>query len=277
LAGLPDHLINRLPVIKVQQDSKLLAPGRQCRLCLLNYKPGQLVRKLPCSHIFHRDCIDKWLRDDHRCCPIDKKSVYDMLIHKEILSISREANNKDKSKRESTIDKNFCVPGVKVVQALATSNFRKTAIKKQVNKNTTKKTFSAGKQQAQLFDSDTNQRLPVRFDKLTGQPLTLQDLICQAQSRFSKLEKTKSANKRKTKNFKSVPTNIAENLKSSNHLQFNLHVRAKSAIDITRRQTVRGNRLCRHPHCSNTTIPKTSETLVPLFLSGLKLSDPKKD
>lgn len=67
-----------------------------------------------------------------------------MLIHKEILSISREANNKDKSKRESTIDKNFCVPGVKVVQALATSNFRKTAIKKQVNKNTTKKTFSAG-------------------------------------------------------------------------------------------------------------------------------------
>lgn len=106
--------------------------------------------------------------------------------------------------------------------------------------------------------------------------MTLQDLICQAQSRFSKLEKTKSANKRKTKNFKSVPTNIAENLKSSNHLQFNLHVRAKSAIDITRRQTVRGNRLCRHPHCSNTTIPKTSETLVPLFLSGLKLSDPKK-
>ena len=66
LAGLPDHVINRIPVTKVQDHSRMLAPGRQCRLCLQVYTVGQFVRKLPCSHVFHRDCIDRWLHEDHR-------------------------------------------------------------------------------------------------------------------------------------------------------------------------------------------------------------------
>ena len=124
--------------------------------------------------------------------------------------------------------------------------------------------------QSQLFDPDTNQRLPIRFDKLTGKPLTLQDLICQAQSRYSKLQKPKSAKKIMTKNFKSTITDNADKSKGSKHILFNLDGRAKSAIDITNKRICKGNR---NFNCSS---PKTSNTLVALFLSGSKLSVPKK-
>jgi len=76
LAGLPEYLINNLPTFKVGKSSKYLLPGRQCRLCLQQYKQGQFLRPLPdCGHVFHRSCIDKWLTEDHRCCPIDRTPV----------------------------------------------------------------------------------------------------------------------------------------------------------------------------------------------------------
>lgn len=67
LSGLPEHIIQRLPVMRVRPHTKLLEPGKQCRLCLRSYEIGQYVRKLPvCKHLFHRECIDTWLSNDHR-------------------------------------------------------------------------------------------------------------------------------------------------------------------------------------------------------------------
>ncbi|KAL7094132.1 hypothetical protein ACP275_11G082400 [Erythranthe tilingii] len=40
----------------------------ECRVCLSAvYEEGDEVRKLKCSHIFHGDCIKKWLRTSHYC------------------------------------------------------------------------------------------------------------------------------------------------------------------------------------------------------------------
>lgn len=41
----------------------LLAPGRQCRICLMSFRMGDVVRRLVpgCEHIFHTACIDPWL------------------------------------------------------------------------------------------------------------------------------------------------------------------------------------------------------------------------
>ncbi|CAH8606403.1 unnamed protein product [Dicrocoelium dendriticum] len=51
----------------------LLAPGRQCRLCLMVYQVGQSVRRLQpgCQHIFHSACIDPWLLHRSSTCPLD--------------------------------------------------------------------------------------------------------------------------------------------------------------------------------------------------------------
>ncbi|KAM5280139.1 E3 ubiquitin-protein ligase ZSWIM2-like [Ctenodactylus gundi] len=78
----PRHVVSSLPLILVTKNSKVLAPGYQCRLCLKPFHPGEHTRVLPCTHKFHRKCIDKWLYCKCNSCPIDGQVVYNPLIWK---------------------------------------------------------------------------------------------------------------------------------------------------------------------------------------------------
>ena len=42
-----------------------------CGICLCEIEVGQLVRRTPCLHVFHLDCISGWTAV-RRVCPIDK-------------------------------------------------------------------------------------------------------------------------------------------------------------------------------------------------------------
>ncbi|KUL86190.1 hypothetical protein ZTR_08345 [Talaromyces verruculosus] len=47
-----------------------------CAICLDDFVPSQsLVRELPCTHIFHPECIDTFLARDGSTCPVCKHSV----------------------------------------------------------------------------------------------------------------------------------------------------------------------------------------------------------
>ncbi|KAJ8788651.1 hypothetical protein J1605_005382 [Eschrichtius robustus] len=46
----PKHVVRSLPLLLITKNSKLLAPGYQCRLCLKAFRPGQHTRLLPCTH-----------------------------------------------------------------------------------------------------------------------------------------------------------------------------------------------------------------------------------
>lgn len=46
----PKHVVKSLPLLLVTKNSKLLAPGYQCRLCLKAFHLGQQTRLLPCTH-----------------------------------------------------------------------------------------------------------------------------------------------------------------------------------------------------------------------------------
>ncbi|XP_072351729.1 RING finger protein 150a isoform X2 [Scyliorhinus torazame] len=45
-----------------------------CAVCIEGYKPNDVVRILPCRHIFHKTCVDPWLLD-HRTCPMCKMNI----------------------------------------------------------------------------------------------------------------------------------------------------------------------------------------------------------
>lgn len=47
-----------------------------CSICLDDFERNEtIVRELPCSHIFHPECIDGFLRDNSSLCPMCKKSA----------------------------------------------------------------------------------------------------------------------------------------------------------------------------------------------------------
>ena len=42
-----------------------------CAICLCDVVKGQVVRRTPCLHLFHSECIQGWLCT-RRVCPVDK-------------------------------------------------------------------------------------------------------------------------------------------------------------------------------------------------------------
>lgn len=48
--------------------------GKACAVCLEEPARESSVRELPCSHVYHRACIDRWF-DLSNCCPTCRKPV----------------------------------------------------------------------------------------------------------------------------------------------------------------------------------------------------------
>eukprot|EP01012_Entosiphon_sulcatum_P000823 TRINITY_DN10144_c0_g1_i1.p1 TRINITY_DN10144_c0_g1~~TRINITY_DN10144_c0_g1_i1.p1 ORF type:complete len:558 (-),score=50.09 TRINITY_DN10144_c0_g1_i1:102-1775(-) len=45
-----------------------------CCICVSEYEVSEEIRTLPCSHFYHRECVDKWLAEN-RTCPVCKEDV----------------------------------------------------------------------------------------------------------------------------------------------------------------------------------------------------------
>ncbi|XP_067900117.1 E3 ubiquitin-protein ligase RNF130-like isoform X2 [Heterodontus francisci] len=45
-----------------------------CAVCIEGYKSNDVVRILPCKHVFHKHCVDPWL-NEHCTCPICKLNI----------------------------------------------------------------------------------------------------------------------------------------------------------------------------------------------------------
>jgi hypothetical protein len=58
-----------------------------CPICLEPFKLRQHAKKLPCEHMFHKKCIDKWLNRSHLCpcCRNDiNTSMESVPIHRNV-------------------------------------------------------------------------------------------------------------------------------------------------------------------------------------------------
>lgn len=71
---LAKEKIDQIPTVKIAQEQvdKLL----QCTVCMEEFKTGEQVKRLPCQHHFHPDCIVPWL-ELHGTCPICRKLLND--------------------------------------------------------------------------------------------------------------------------------------------------------------------------------------------------------
>ncbi|KAK9072075.1 hypothetical protein SSX86_008507 [Deinandra increscens subsp. villosa] len=102
--GATTESINSLPTYKYKKNKKtndketnsdaceggVLAAGTEkeriisgedavCCICLAKYVNDDEVRELPCSHFFHTDCVDKWLKINNSC-PLCKIEVGETIL-----------------------------------------------------------------------------------------------------------------------------------------------------------------------------------------------------
>lgn len=72
--GLDDSIIKTIPlsIYSAKGKSKIL----DCAVCLAEFEENDYIRLLPiCSHSFHVDCIDIWLRS-HANCPLCRGGIF---------------------------------------------------------------------------------------------------------------------------------------------------------------------------------------------------------
>ncbi|KAJ8000703.1 hypothetical protein DPEC_G00183110 [Dallia pectoralis] len=67
--------ISKLQVRTIRKgDMETESDFDHCAVCIEGYKANDVVRILPCRHIFHKSCVDPWLLD-HRTCPMCKINI----------------------------------------------------------------------------------------------------------------------------------------------------------------------------------------------------------
>ncbi|XP_073131901.1 uncharacterized protein [Henckelia pumila] len=72
----PDEVVESLPLkIFSKLKRKPSDEAAQCYICLVEYDDGDSMRILPCHHEFHRACVDKWLKEIHRVCPLCRGDI----------------------------------------------------------------------------------------------------------------------------------------------------------------------------------------------------------
>lgn len=58
------------------KERSVSAEDAVCCICLARYADGDDLRELPCTHFFHMECVDKWLKIN-ALCPLCKAEVGD--------------------------------------------------------------------------------------------------------------------------------------------------------------------------------------------------------
>jgi hypothetical protein len=46
----------------------------KCAICLQKYKGVDIIKEFPCKHIFHKNCILKWIKSSNKC-PLCKYDI----------------------------------------------------------------------------------------------------------------------------------------------------------------------------------------------------------
>ncbi|KAE8698808.1 RING-H2 finger protein ATL65 [Hibiscus syriacus] len=74
--GLDDSAIKTLPLSLYTLKTRPNNSPKDCAVCLLEFEDNEYVRTLPvCSHAFHVDCIDVWLKS-HANCPLCRAGIF---------------------------------------------------------------------------------------------------------------------------------------------------------------------------------------------------------
>ena len=69
-------LFSRSPLPMDEEDLRYIQQNRDvCPICLEEFHYGDIVKILPCKHVFHMSCLDPWFLEQNASCPVCKKGI----------------------------------------------------------------------------------------------------------------------------------------------------------------------------------------------------------
>ena len=77
------------PEITIKDANKLEEENKKCMICLENYNSNEKVTALPCIHLFHTNCIKKWM-EKKRECPICKLRLTQTNVIKKVNNLGNK-------------------------------------------------------------------------------------------------------------------------------------------------------------------------------------------
>ncbi|KAB5569160.1 hypothetical protein DKX38_002953 [Salix brachista] len=87
--------IEAMPSVEIGEDNK----DGECAIYLEEWESGAIVRKMPCKHRFHGNCVEKWLKI-HGNCPVCR---YEMPVDEE-LGKKRDGGDEGREWRRTEIE-----------------------------------------------------------------------------------------------------------------------------------------------------------------------------
>lgn len=57
--AVADRLLDEMPTV--------VGGGSHCAVCAEGLRLGAEVKRIPCGHVFHHDCISRWLSVNYSC------------------------------------------------------------------------------------------------------------------------------------------------------------------------------------------------------------------
>ncbi len=68
--GFSNDQIEKIQVVEYSKSQK----ENICSICFSEYKLKEKIKKLPCNHLFHINCVDTWMKKEKKC-PFCKEEV----------------------------------------------------------------------------------------------------------------------------------------------------------------------------------------------------------
>lgn len=81
--------------IEALQSVEIEKDGEECVICLEEWAVGEMATEMPCKHIFHGGCIEKWLKI-HGSCPVCR---YKMPVDEDDDSKGKSSEENDGERR----------------------------------------------------------------------------------------------------------------------------------------------------------------------------------
>lgn len=66
---------SRMPTIRIDANCSCKQAENDCSVCLTQFEPESEINCLSCGHVFHKVCLEKWLKYWNVTCPLCRTSL----------------------------------------------------------------------------------------------------------------------------------------------------------------------------------------------------------